>query len=402
LTRLTSDESVTSRAGVVLLTFSHVANDFYQGAVPAIIPFLVVVYHYNYLAVTGITLAATFISSVAQPAFGVLTDRHRLTWLPIVGMLVAAAGVALAGVAPTYALVWLAIALSGAGIAAYHPEAARAARLAAGTSAQGMSWFALGGNLGFALAPITITPILLRTGLHGTLLLFVPAAVAAVVVGRLLRRLVPNAPPAETGGAAEEQRDDWPSFLWLTLVVICRSILFFGMASFLALYLIKHFHQSTQVGATALTVFTLAGAVSTIAGGWLADRFGRVPTIRLGYALALPGVAGLVLAPNPGVVFAAAVLCGVGIYIPFSVQITLGQEYLPNRIGTASGVTLGLAVSAGGIFAPLFGVLADAHGLGAALAALGALPVVALLASTRLPETHRTLRSARTPDHARS
>lgn len=43
--------------------------------------------------------------------------------------------------------------------------------------AQGMNRFALGGNLGFALAPITTTPVLLRTGLHATLLLFIPVAV---------------------------------------------------------------------------------------------------------------------------------------------------------------------------------------------------------------------------------
>jgi FSR family fosmidomycin resistance protein-like MFS transporter len=66
----TSENRVHNRAGVGLLTFSHVVNDLYQGAVPAIIPFLVAEYHYNYLAVTGITLAATFISSVAQPASG--------------------------------------------------------------------------------------------------------------------------------------------------------------------------------------------------------------------------------------------------------------------------------------------------------------------------------------------
>ena len=69
---------------------------------------------------------------------------------------------------------------------------------------------------------------------------------------------------------------------------------------------------------------------------------------------------------------------------------TLGQEYLPNRLGTASGVTLGLAVSAGGIVAPALGALADGHGLGTALAALCMFPVVALLATTHLRETHRT------------
>lgn len=381
-----------NRAGLGLLTVSHVVNDLYQGAVPAIIPFLVLEYHYDYLAVAGITLAATFISSIAQPVFGMLTDRRRIPWLLTVGMLVAATGVAISGIAPSYALVWFAIALSGTGVAAYHPEAARAARLAAGTSAQGMSWFALGGNVGFALAPITMTPILLATGLRGTVLLILPAAATAVVVWPLLHRLVPETVGARVGDTGADQHDDWRSFIWLTGVVICRSILFFGMSSFLALHVINRFHQSVQIGSAALIVFTAAGAVSTIGGGWLADHFGRLPTIRWGYLIALAGLLGLVLAPTLAMTFAAAVVCGVGIYIPFSVHTTLGQEYLPNRLGTASGVTLGLAVSAGGVVAPALGALADAQGLNAALAALCALPVVALLASTRLPETHRARR----------
>ncbi len=58
----------------------------------------------------------------------------------------------------------------------------------------------------------------------------------------------------------------------------------------------------------------------------------------------------------------------------FAVQVTLGQDFLPNRIGVASGVTLGLAVSAGGLAAPLFGLLADSYGLTVALGAIVVLP----------------------------
>ena len=118
--------------------------------------------------------------------------------------------------------------------------------------------------------------------------------------------------------------------------------------------------------------------------GWLADRRGRLTAIRLGYALALPGLVVLLTAPGWPVAVAAAALLGVGVYLPFSVQTTLGQEYLPNRIGTASGVTLGLAVSAGGAVTPVLGLLADAYGLAWALGGLLLLPPLALALSSRL------------------
>jgi FSR family fosmidomycin resistance protein-like MFS transporter len=376
-------------SGVTLLTTSHIVDDIYQGAVPAIIPFLVVAYHYNYLAVTGITLAATVVSSVVQPAFGLLTDRRRMSWLLIAGMVTAGVGVGLSGLTSSYQLIWLAIALSGCGVAAYHPEAARAVRAVAGASAQSMSWFALGGNLGFAIGPVLVTAVLGVTGLGGTPLLILPALVMGVVIWPLLPRLSRTSTSRRTS-ETPSVRDDWRAFGWLTGVVMCRSVLFFGLSTFLELYLINHFHQSHGVASAALTTFTAAGAFATIGGGWLADRFGRLRALRTGYLLAIPGLIGVVLAPNVPVVFLAAVVCGLGIYIPFSVHTTLGQEYLPNRVGTASGVTLGLAVSAGGAAAPLLGLLADARGLTVTLSVLIAVPVIALLLCTRLTETRNS------------
>jgi MFS transporter, FSR family, fosmidomycin resistance protein len=376
---------VVDGRGLGLLTASHVVDDLYQGAVPALLPFLVLERGYSYAAATGITLAATVLSSVVQPAFGVLADRRPLAWLPAVGLLVAGVGIGLAGIGDAYWWTWAAVALSGLGVAAYHPAAARAARAAAGASAQGMSWFAVGGNAGLALGPVVVTPVLLAYGVAGTPLLALPALAMAALLLALGRRARARPRPAGAAGGTARRDDDWRSFGWLTGLVVIRSVLYFGVSSLVALYVIDRFGVPASAGSAALATFLAVGAVGTLAGGWLADRWGRVPAIRLGYALAVPGLVLLVAAPSWPVALVAAVVLGVGLYLPFSVQTTLGQELLPNRVGTASGVTLGLAVSAGGAVTPLFGVLADAHGLSWSVAALLPLPLLALLVSLRLP-----------------
>ena len=377
---------VVDRRGLSVLTASHVVDDLYQGAVPALLPFLVLERGYSYAEATGITLAATVLSSVLQPAFGVLSDRRPLPWLTPAGLLVAGVGIALAGVGSSYWWTWAAVALSGLGVAAYHPAAARAARAAAGPSAQGMSWFVLGGNSGLALGPVVVTPLLLAHGVAGTPLLALPALLMAVFLVRLQRRA-----RALAGGAAAVRRaaagdgaDDWRAFGWLTVLVVIRSILFFGVSSLVALHVIARFGVAPSAGSATLFTFLAVGALATLAGGWIADRYTRLAAIRLGYALSLPTLLLLLAAPVFPVAVGAAALLGLGLYLPFSVQTTLGQECLPNRVGTASGVTLGLTVSAGGIFAPVLGALADAHGLTWALASLVVLPPVALLASLRL------------------
>jgi len=384
---------------LALLASTHTVDDLYQGAVPALLPFLAIERHYTYVGLTGITLAATFLSSAIQPAFGVITDKRRMGWLIAAGLLVAGIGVGLSGLGDSYVITWLAIALSGVGVAAYHPEATRTARGVAGNSTQAMSWFSVGGNLGIALGPVMVTPVLLVTGLRGTPLLIIPAvAMAALLAARRPWRQAQAADRARRSRRAaagdhdgEARRDDWRSFARLTAVVTARSIAYFGVASLLALFVIRRFHEPTAVGSAALTTFVAAGAVGSLTGGWLADRWRRLATVRLGYACAIPALILLATAPNVVVAFAAAILCGLALYLPFAVQVTLGQDYLPNRIGTASGVTLGLAISFGGLAAPLFGFLADRYGLAVALAALAALPVLSFAFAAPLREPRSAL-----------
>ncbi|MBO0890797.1 MAG: MFS transporter [Acidothermales bacterium] len=382
---------IPHRGPLGLLVGTHVFVDFHQGAVPAMLPFLVAERHYTYTAATGITLAATLLSSLVQPGFGVLTDRHQIRWLVGAGLIVAAAGIGLSGVGTSYALTWVAIALSGVGVAAYHPEATRAARGMAGNSVKGMSMFSVGGTVGVAVAPLVVTPVLAAWGVGATPLLAIPAVCAFLVLYplwvRARRRVqIAQASARRRTPAAAPRPDDWRRFGWLTGAVIARSVCYFGLASFVALYLIHHLGGSAAVGGAALTVFVGAGAAGNMLGGVLADRIGRVRTVRLGYVIMLPGLAGFLLAPNVAVAFVAVVVLGAASFLPFAVHVNLGQDYLPNRIGTASGVTLGLAMSVGGLAAPVFGTLADAAGLVAAVAALAVFPLVSLACSLGLRE----------------
>ena len=107
--------------------------------------------------------------------------------------------------------------------------------------------------------------------------------------------------------------------------------------------------------------------------------------MRWSYLLAAGAVAGVVFVPGPGFyVFVA--LSSAGLYLPFSLQLTLAQDYLPSRVGTAAGVTLGLTVSVGGGASPVLGTIADHTSLQTALVPLIAFPVVSWLVARTLPE----------------
>jgi hypothetical protein len=91
------------------------------------------------------------------------------------------------------------------------------------------------------------------------------------------------------------------------------------------------------------------------------------------------------LGPGPSVYLFIA-MASAGLYVPFSLQVTLGQDYLPSKVGTASGITLGLTVSIGGLASPLLGVLADKTSLQTALVPLIVMPVLSWLMFRTLGE----------------
>jgi MFS transporter, FSR family, fosmidomycin resistance protein len=375
-----------------MMSMAHVVDDLYQGIVPALLPFLVSERQYSYAAVAGLTLAATVLSSVVQPLFGWWSDRKPRRWLIPIGMATAALGVGFAGVFPSYAATWFMIAISGLGVAAFHPSAASAARRAAGSSNKGMSIFALGGNIGFALGSLIATPVLLAFGLSGTMLLIIPALVMAAILARFLGTVLDGPVGNRRQSTMPSGTDNWPGFLGLTSVVLTRSVVFFGLTSFMALYFIHELHTPVVIGGVALTVFLVAGAFGTLLGGWIADRYGSMVSIRGGFLFAIPAMIGLVAASDWRVALVFVALSGIGVFVPFSVFVILGQDYLPNRIGTASGVTVGLSVTVGGLFNPVLGALADATSLHFTFVVLIALPVLALILAL-------FLRAPARPDH---
>src|SRR5690606_17084260 len=161
------------------------------------------------------------------------------------------------------------------------------------------------------------------------------------------------------------------------------------------LYFIHDFGTSEALGGLALSIFLFSGAAGTLLGGWMADRIGRLRAVRIGFAAAIPALVGLVLSPNWVVGFVFVAVFGVAVFVPFAIFVILGQDYLPNRIGIASGVTVGLAVTVGGLFSPLLGWIGDQAGLRTVFVIFLGLVVLALLFAFLLREPNPVPRHPR-------
>ncbi|MBD5634731.1 MAG: MFS transporter [Candidatus Eremiobacteraeota bacterium] len=377
--------------GMTVLSIVHVVDDSNQSALPALLPFLIAAHGLSYTAAAGLMLFASLSSSVVQPAIGALADRRSMPWLIALGVFFAAFGIALVGVMPNYWLITACVALSGVGIAAFHPEAARFANYVAGDrKATGMRWFAAGGNLGFAAGPLLLTPLVLGFGPAGTLALAIPGAAAAALVMIELPRLR-GFVPVRVSRSAAAGTDRWGPFALLTAAVSVRSMAYIGLVAFTPLYLIGVVHASTAQANVGLTLLLASGAAGTIFGGRFADRAGRKTTFVASTLLAAPAILAFVsittFVPNLFAAYAFAMLVGFVLVASQTAYVVMGQEYLPNRLGVASGVTLGLAISLGGAGTPVLGLIADHISLAAAFEAIAALAFAAGCIAAFLPQT---------------
>ncbi|MEU9927990.1 MFS transporter [Streptomyces anulatus] len=370
---------------IVLLSVGHACVDIYQGSVAALVPFFIAERSYSLAVASGIVLAASLLSSVAQPLFGVLTDRWAMPWLLPASTLLGGLGIALSGLSGSYPLTLVFVALSGIGVAAYHPESARVARIAGRGSHRAMGWFSTGGTVGFALAPLMVAAVMSVGGLRWTPLLVLPALVGAALCLPVVRVLQERQAAADSRTTPPAGSDDVASFVRLAVAVVFRSIAFIGLSTFISLYVRQRLGGGMAVGTAALFVLYLGSTVGSVLGGSLAARWDRVAVARWSYLVTAAAVAGVVWVPGPAV-FLFLALTSAGLYVPFSLQVTLGQDYLPSRVGTASGITLGLTVSIGGLAGPAIGALADTTSLQTALAPLVAMPLLSWLLFRTLPE----------------
>jgi FSR family fosmidomycin resistance protein-like MFS transporter len=179
---------------------------------------------------------------------------------------------------------------------------------------------------------------------------------------------------------------DRPGALALLLGVIAlRSAGWFGLLTFVPLWAVSLGH-SKAYGNNLLALMLFAGGVGTLAAGPLADRIGRRPVL-LATVIATPPLVIIFVAVGGWIGALALALVGVCVVSTFGVTGVMSQEYLPSRIGLASGISIGFSIGLGGIAALALGAVADSIDLRTAMYACAVVPALAIIPGFMLPSS---------------
>jgi FSR family fosmidomycin resistance protein-like MFS transporter len=381
-----SSARATDAAILYALSFCHMLNDTIQALLPAIYPLLKVSFALTFTQIGLITLTFQMVGSVLQPVIGFCTDRRPQPRSLAIGMGVTLTGLILLAFAPGYAVVLLAAGLIGLGSAVFHPESSRIARLAAGVRpgfAQAL--FQVGGNAGTALGPLLAAWVVVPHG-RRSILWFSGLALAGIFilarVGAWYRGHLKAKGPRAAGShrtAFSVTRGRMALALGVLLVLMFSKFFYLAsMTNYYTFFLMHRFGVSVQASQLLLFAFLFAGAVGTLAGGVVGDRFGR----KLVIWFSVLGIAPFALIlPHVGLFWTTALSMVIGFVMAsaFPAILVYATELLPGRVGLIAGLFFGLAFGLAGIGSAVLGKVADATSIEFVMQACAFLPLLGVL-----------------------
>ena len=384
-TSTSATEQTTPGAGVprrklLGLSWAHLLNDGAANYLPGVLPAVLVSVHQP-VQMAGVLIASLTIGQALQPLLGWVADRVGGRWLMVLGLLLSTAGGALLGVTHNLGMLIALLLMIGLGSAFFHPQALAAVRsLLQGRQGLPTSVFLVGGELGRGIWPVAASLVATHLGLEYLWIIAIPGLVTVA----LLLRWAPDLPARPRSAGRIRWSEHRRPLALLLGYRGTRALTTFGLVTFLPV--LWHVRGSSLVsGASLITTIVVSGVVGNLAGGHLADRFGRRPVLVVS-ALATAALILPVAYLDGPAVWVAAALLGPALFLTASPSVLIGQDIFPENRSMGSGIALGLANGIGAVLVLALGLLiTDATVIRVfwVLAAASAASVLAALAFPR-------------------
>jgi FSR family fosmidomycin resistance protein-like MFS transporter len=367
---------------LLALTLVHFTGDFYSAFTTPLFPAFMDKLDLSLAQVGLVAGINRFLSFIIQPVAGYLADRHQGRGIILGGLLMAVVFIPLAGIADSYWMLILFIALGSVGSSMFHPCVAGMIPLYSGNR-KGfcMSVFNTGGTLAFAVGPFFITTFVVAFGLDA-----MPVTMAIGLAVMIYLWLAVPAPKSEgmavlglMGTLKKQFGTVWKSIFLIWLVMVLRAVVGQSFMTFMPVLLVSRGYSLVS-GGLMITLFTLAG--------YLTDRTGSRPVFLVAHLLMTPAL--LMMLSLPGSwIFGGVFMAGFFVLATLPLGVTLAQELAPGGRAMVSSLMMGLAYGLGGAVAPVVGKLADVYSVGDVLWVLSFLPLATIPLILLFPRVNR-------------
>jgi len=293
---------------LALIGSGHALSHFYLLALPPLFPLIKAEFGVGYAELGLLLTLFNIATGAAQIPAGFLTDRIGARALLLAGVALMGLAIGLLGLSPAYPMMLALVVLAGIGNSVIHPSdyVIMAGSIAPRWLARAFGIHTFAGNLGFALAPVTMVGLAALAGWRGALcaagLLALPVLLGLALCGRDLqgearpraRRGDAEPAPGQATPPAGRRLLLAPPILLLLLFYMLMAMVTSGVQSFSVSALVAV--QNLQLGAAngVLTTFLITSSAGILLGGLIADRTRRYALLS---AIAFGSAALLLLLP---------------------------------------------------------------------------------------------------------
>ena len=351
------------KTGIFLLSGGHFIVDFYNNFLPVLLPIIMVRMDMSLTMCGLLVMVLSITANLFQPFFGYLFDKHNASRVMVYAVALCGFFICTVGYAPNKPVLFLLCALLGVTVSAYHPL---------GTSLLGrfVSFYVAGGNIGFAIAPVAVVAFLESFSLEAmpVMIIFgVLLALSYIFTGIWKLPSKSSKASSADNGTDIKQVIRNTDVVRLNLSMGLRCWTHVSVVTFLPL-LMQSRGLSPIMSGTLLTIFLVGSALGGLFGGEIGDRTNHKKVMLYSLAMAIIPVVYFFCLPSASfLAMAALFFAGALLMAPQPSSIIWTGRLMPQFIGVASGMMMGLCYALGSIGAAITAVLGDYIGLEAAL-----------------------------------
>ena len=378
-------DTVINRRGVLtfltgllpLFVFAHFGHHLIMALLSPLLPFIRNDLSLSYTQMGGLLSAYNISYGLSQLPAGWVADRLG----PRIVLTAGVAGVAFAGLlvglSPNYIALALFLVILGLMGGGYHPAASPlvSASVEAKNRGKALGIHQLGGTGSFFLTPLIAAGIASALGWRGAFLaISIPAIAFGIMFYILLGRrgYASVVPKKETDASTAKLSEpvDLRRLSAFIIMGIASMVLIYSSLLFVPLYAVDVLGASEEAGAAMLSIAFFGGLWGGLLGGFLSDRFGRIPVIIAVGLVAGPSIYLLNLVSMGFTLYVVLLLMGTAMHVGMPVvesyiishvsprrrSTVLGIYYMGSRGGPAITLLLGYLIDTYQFYITLSGV----------------------------------------------
>jgi len=363
-----------------LFILAHFSHHFTASLFQPLSPFIRDEFNLDYTQIGWMMSAYTLTYGLSHLPAGWLSDRLGPRLMITIGISGAALCALFAGLAPTYlALVTFMILLGAVG-GGYHPASSPLVAASVDKKSQGraLGLHQIGGTASFFLTPLIAVAIAGALGWRGSIITmsiatFIIGIVLFVILGKrgytrktleVTTTTPEDGPPTASGSMRR--------LIPFILLGVTLQVIIFSVSYYIPLFAVDNLKASEQTGAFLFSLFHFAGLWAGPIGGYLSDRWGKLPVMLTVSLIAGPALYLLSLSSLGWSVWGVLLLLGVCMYMSMPITEAYIITHAPQRRrSTILGIYYFASRGGIGLSAPLVGYLADHYSFATSFTIMG-------------------------------